>query len=177
GGGMFNYTVLPSTSLAVGYYYNFLREILEAFNNQKSIQIILERDRTGKPTKTIDYEIKKPYPTIEIRVPQNLASLKKEVLTWNTSEYKQIFINAASRTYPFFLQGEFKEDQILSIFDIPTTLYASYLTIKELFTDSFLKTQNNERKLINKEIRNFERTLSKLIDDTIEEKFYKFTIY
>ena len=174
---LFRYTILPSTALAIGYYHNFLEEILNAFNNQKSIEIILERDKSGKATKTIDYEIKKPYPTVEIRVPYSLSSLKKDILTSETSDYKQIIINAPSRPYPFYIHGEFKIDEPINIFDIPTTLYAFYLTIKEFFKDSFLKTQNNERKLINKEIKNFEMTLSKLIPDGIEKKFYKFTVY
>ncbi len=174
---LFNYSILPSTSLAIGYYHNFLEEILNAFNNQKSIEIILERDRFGKPVKTIDYEIKKPYPTIEIRVPYNLSSLKKDILNIETSTYKQILINASNRPYPFYLKGEFNANEPINIFDIPTTLYASYLTIKEVFKNSFLKTQNIERKLINKEIKNFEKTLSKLIPDGLEKKFYKFTVY
>ena len=174
---LFKYTILPSTALAIGYYHNFLEEILHAFNNQKSIQIILERDKAGKATRTIDYEIKKPYPTIEIRVPHDLSALKKDVLTIKTSDYKQIIINAPSRPYPFYIHGEFDADKPIKIFDIPTTLFTSYLTIQAFFKDSFLKTQGNERKLNNKEIKNFQQTLSKLIPDGVENKFYKFIVY
>jgi predicted nucleotide-binding protein len=38
------FTVLPSTSLAFGYYHNFLKPVLQALDNQKSIEIILEKD-------------------------------------------------------------------------------------------------------------------------------------
>lgn len=174
---LFQYSILPSTALAIGYYHNFLEEILHAFNNQKSIEIILERDISGKAIRTIEYALKKPYPTIEIRVPHNLSALKKDILTSETSDYKQIIINAPSRPYPFYIPGEFNINEPINIFDIPTTLYASYLTIKAFFKDSFLQNQNNEQKLINKEIKNFEKTLSKLIPDGIEKKFYKFTVY
>lgn len=151
--------------------------ILKAFNRQKTIEIILERDSSGKVIKKLDYELKKPYPTIEIRVPKNLAGLQRDIINKKTSDYKQIFINAVSRPYPFYVNGKFDQKTKINLFDIPTTLYASYMTIKEFFKQSFLATDDNEQKLMNKEIKNFEKTLSKLIPDGIESKYYKFTVY
>lgn len=174
---LMSYSMLPSTALAVGYYHNFLEEILNALNSQKSIEVVLERDKLGKAIKTIDYEIKAPYPTIEIRVPRKLSSLKKDILTSETRAYQQIVINASSRPYAFYILGEFSPDKPIQLIDIPTTLYASYLTINTLFKSSFLATENNLEKLVDKEIRNFEQTLSKLIPDNIEKKFYRFKVY
>ena len=174
---LFTYTILPSTALAIGYYNNFLKPVLEALENQKTIEIVLERDRSGKVIKKIDYELKKPYPTIEIRVPKKLSTLQREVINKKTSDYKQILINAVARPYPFYVNGKFNQKTKINLFDIPTTLYASFLTIKEFFKPSFLATENNEQKLIDKEIKNFQKTLSKLIPDGIESKFYKFTVY
>lgn len=174
---LFTYTILPSTALAIGYYNNFLKPVLNALDNQKTLEIILERDRSGKVIKKIEYELKKPYPSIEIRVPKNLATLQREVINKKTSGYKQILINAVSRPYPFYVNGKFDQKTKINLFDIPTTLYASYLTIKEFFKPSFLAAENNEQKLIDKEIKNFEKTLSNLIPDGIESKFYKFIVY
>ncbi len=174
---LFTYTILPSTALAIGYYHNFLKPVLEALENQETIEIILDRDRSGKITNKIDYELKKPYPTIEIRVPGNLATLQRDVINKKTSAYKQIMINAVARPYPFYVNGKFEANTKINLFDIPTTLYASYLTIKAFFKPSFLATENNEQKLMDKEIRNFQKTLSKLIPDGIESKFYKFSVY
>jgi hypothetical protein len=176
-GDLFNYTILPSTSLAVGYYNNFLKPVLEALDNQKTIEIIVERDKSGKVIKKIDYELKKPYPTIEIKVPRKLATLQRDIINRKTSNYKQIVLSAVSRPFPFYINGKFEQNSKINIFDIPTTLYASYLTIKQFFKPSFLAAENNEQKLIDKEIKNFQKTLSKLIPDGIESKFYKFIVY
>ena len=138
---LFNYTILPSTALAIGYYNNFLKPVLDALDNQKTIEIILERDRNGNIIKKLDYELKKPYPTIEIRVPKNLAVLKREVINRSTSTYKQIIINAVSRPFPFYVNGKFDPNTRIRLFDIPTTLYASYLTIEEFFKPSFLAVE------------------------------------
>jgi hypothetical protein len=110
-------------------------------------------------------------------VPRTLASLERDVINRTTSDYKQIIIKAVSRQFPFYVQGEFDAESNLNVFDIPTTLYASYLTIKAFFSSSFLAEENNQQKLIDKEIRNFEQTLSRLIPDNLEQKFYKFTVY
>jgi len=174
---LFNYTILPSTALAIGYYNNFLKPVLEALQNQKTISIILEKDKAGNVLKKIDYELKKPYPTIEIKVPKNLSTLQREIINDVTANYKQIIIQAIARPFPFYVKGKFDHKSKINLFDIPTTLYASYLTIKEFFNPSFLATGDNEQKLIEKEIRNFEKTLSKLIPDGIERKFYKFSTY
>jgi hypothetical protein len=171
------FAILPSTSLALGYYHNFLKPILQALENQKSIEIILEKDRSGNAVKKIEYELKKPYPVIEIRVPRNLAALERDTINRATSDLRQIIVKAVSRQFPFYIQGEFNENSNLRVFDIPTTLYASYLTIKAFFSPSFLAEENNEQKFMDKEIRNFEQTLSRLIPDNIEFKFYKFIVY
>lgn len=172
-----NFTVLPSTSLALGYYHNFLKPVLQALETQNSIEIILEKDRAGNALRKVDYELKKPYPVIEVRVPRNLSALERDVINRTTSGLKQIIIKAVSRQFPFYIQGEFDANSNLNVFDIPTTLYTSYLTIRKFFTDSFLVEENNEQKLIDKEIRNFQQTLSRLIPDNQEFKFYKFIVY
>ncbi len=174
---LFSYTILPSTALAIGYYNNFLKPVLEALDNQKTIEIILERDRSGKVIRKLDYEPKRPYPTIEIRVPRKLSELKRETINRKTADFQQIVISAISRPYPFYVKGQFDPGKKIQLFDIPTTMYASYLTIKEFFKPSFLATDDNEQKLIDKEIRNFEKTLSKLIPNGIENRFYKFAVY
>jgi hypothetical protein len=174
---LFNYAILPSTSLAIGYYHNFLKPVLEALQNQKSIEIILEYDKVGNVIRKMDYELKKPYPTIEIRVPRKLSTLQREIVNNTTANFQQIILKAIARPFPFYVKGRLDEQSKISLFDIPTTLYASFLTIKEFFKPAFLATDNNEQKIIDKEIRNFRKTLSKLIPDGIERKFYKFTVY
>lgn len=173
---LLSYSVLPSTALAIGYYHNFLKPVIAAFQERDTIEII-KRGKGGKPDEKFEYSLTNHFPTMEVRVPQKLSSLQRDVLEVVTKDYVQIIIKSKTRSFAFYVHGEFDENSDLHIFDIPTTLFASYLTIKEVFTRQFLASENNERKLIDKEIRNFEKTLSKLIPDVIEHKFYTFSVY
>ena len=62
------------------------------------------------------------------------------------------------------------------LFDIPTTMFASYLAIKRIFTDEFLERENNFKLIESREIANFERTLRILVPDKIEKNFFRFSV-
>ena len=62
------------------------------------------------------------------------------------------------------------------LFDIPTTMFASYLAIKRIFTDEFLERENNFKLIESREIANFERTLRILVLDEIEKNYFKFSV-
>jgi S1/P1 nuclease len=57
------------------------------------------------------------------------------------------------------------------LFDIPTTMFASYVAIIRILTDEFLERENNFKPIESREITNFERTLRILVPDRIEKNY------
>ena len=51
-----HFSLLPSTSLAIGYYNNFLRRVFEAFEHSDKIKIV-EKDATGEKISETDCDI------------------------------------------------------------------------------------------------------------------------
>ncbi|WP_160318893.1 TIR domain-containing protein [Arthrobacter sp. ERGS1:01] len=171
-----DFTMLPSTSLAIGYYQNFLRKVFSAFEHSKSFQVI-EKDENGEEIAT-SYDLKNHYPTIEIRMPANLIDLEQESLNRYTSSYKRIIINAKSRPFPFYVSGRLSaKGQSLHLFDVPTTMLSSKLAIDEYFSADFLAQDDTRRTLESREIANFEHTLRVMVPDWIERKYFRFSIW
>jgi hypothetical protein len=172
----YKFSLLPSTSLAVGYYHNFLKPVLDALSNEKSFDII-RKNKEGEVLERFTQKIEDHSPTIEIQVPRNLASLERMMLRVHTADFTQLVLGTRVRDFPFYVRSRVSPEEDLRLFDIPTTLLSSYITIQSIFSESFLAEEGNLQRLMDREIRNFEETLHKLIPDEQEHKFYRFTIY
>ena len=169
------FSLLPSTSLAIGYYYNFLRRVFDAFRQVDKVKIA-ERDVKGNIIAEAEQDIIERSPTIEVRVPKNLAELDPDTIKQRTSALKQITITANVRSFPFYIDGDFVNGREFKLFDIPTTMYASFLAIQKIFTDEFLARDNNQKLIESREIANFEKTLRILVPNKIEEKYFNFIV-
>jgi hypothetical protein len=132
----------PSTSLAIGYYNNFLRRVFEAFEHSDKIKII-EKDAAGKKISETECDIINRYPTIEVQIPQNLVELDQDSFKRRAAGLKQIVVETKIRPFPFYIEGDFVNRKEFKLFDIPATMFASYLAIKRIFTDEFLERENN----------------------------------
>ncbi|SRR6266496_5600542 len=170
-----HFSLLPSTSLAIGYYNNFLRRVFEAFDNSEKITIC-EKDSKGNKVSEKEFTLQDEYPTIEIQIPQNLAELEQELLKRKTRSYKQIIVETKIRPFPFYIEGDFVNGKDFILFDIPTTMYASYIAMKKIFSEEFLARENNLKFMESKEIENFERTLRIMVPDYIEKNYFRFAI-
>lgn len=169
-----HFSMLPSTSLAVGYYFNFLNRVYEAFERSDTFTVS-ERNDKGDYIDIATYPIKDRYPVIEVRMPSNLAELGHDVIKKRTQGFKQVRVNAMTRTFPFYIEAELGGTGLPRLFDMPTTLFASYKTIHEIFSAEFLARENNLVHIMDKEIENFERTLRLLIPDGVEREYFRFT--
>lgn len=172
----YDFTVLPSTSLAIGYYNNFLKPVLYALDTEKTFEIV-QKDRNGEVMTRFTQAIEDHTPTIEIRTPRDLSVLDRDVLKERTRGYTQIILTTKVRPFPFYVQGSFGENDTLHLFDIPTTLLASYCTIREFFSNAFLAQEGTLQRLMDREVRNFEMVLSKLMPNRMERMYYVFTVY
>lgn len=170
-----HFTLLPSTSLAIGYYNNFLRRVFEAFEHSDKIKII-EKDAAGKKISETECDIINRYPTIEVQIPQNLVELDQDSFKRRAAGLKQIVVETKIRPFPFYIEGDFVNGKEFKLFDIPTTMFASYLAIKRIFTDEFLERENNFKLIESREIANFERTLRILVPDKIEKNYFRFSV-
>ena len=99
-----HFSLLPSTSLAIGYYNNFLRRVFEAFEHSEKIKII-EKDASGKKTAETECDIVNRYPTIAVQVPQNLVELDQDSFKRRTAGLKQIVVETKIRPFPFYIEG------------------------------------------------------------------------
>ena len=98
-----HFSLLPSTSLAIGYYNNFLRRVFEAFEHSEKIKII-EKDASGKKTAETECDIVNRYPTIEVQIPQNLVELDQDSFKRRTAGLKQIVVETRSDPFRFLLR-------------------------------------------------------------------------
>lgn len=171
----YRFTLLPSTSLAIGYYKNFIEKVLRAFETMDEYEIF-EKNEANEKINIQKRKIKNRIPTITILLPNKLANLKSINLNHIAYDFTRVNIESKSRQYPFYLDGDIHDENNLNFFDIPTTLLASLETIERLFDDNFLERENIRESIERREISNFEKTLRKLLKDNIENNTIKFEV-
>jgi hypothetical protein len=170
-----HFTMLPSTSLAIGYYNNFLKRVFEAFQTTDKFTVV-ERDDKGNVSKETELDIGDRYPTIRVMLPRNLEELEADSLKEQTVRYKQIVVSTKSRNFPFYIQGDVTGTQSPILFDVPTTLLSSRIAIDEIFPADFLARENTRTHLESREIANFQRTVE-IVAKTSELKHIEFSTW
>jgi len=162
-GDMPNFTMLPSTALAIGYYNNFLKRVFEAFEFSDSYSIV-ERDDRGNIISEKSHRIVDRQPQIHVLLPQCLQDLEPARLKRRTSAYRQIAVTTRYREFPFYIGGHPTPNaREVRLFDIPTTLLSSKIAIEEIFSRSFRRRKNILKHLESREIANFGRTLQLMV--------------
>jgi Predicted nucleotide-binding protein containing TIR-like domain len=169
-----NFTMLPSTSLAIGYYNNFLKKVFEAFEFTDKFQIV-ERDDKGNEIERTVLDITNRHPTIHVMLPQDLGELEADSLKDRTAGYKQIRVSNKFRSFPFYIEGD--PDDIQNnptLFDVPTTMLSSHIAIKKIFSEEFLARENTLAHLESREIANFKRTVLNMVPGKVQREHLKF---
>ena len=170
-----HFTMLPSTSLAIGYYNNFLKRVFDAFEIS-DFYTVVERDEKGQIVREDRCRITDRRPLIHVKLPRRLRDLESDQLKEKTSLYRQIAVTTRFREFPFYIGNESDTDTNLTLFDIPTTMLSSKIAIEKIFSAQFLARDNILERLENREIINFERTLRIMVPDKLEHKYFKFSI-
>lgn len=174
---MATFTLLPTTSLAVGYYTNFLSKVLEAFRTKDFFEVV-ERDDHGDEIESTRRQVgirNRDY-VIHVEMPQRLRELESAALRYRVRGYTQVKLSTEFRTFPFFIRtraADIGESGTLELFDVPTTMLAASRAIRGIFDDGFLAGEGRLELIEEREIANFQETISKIMVYG-EDRFIKF---
>lgn len=144
--------VLPSTSLAIGYFNSFISKVSKH---------IIEADGSILNKSKLEHKDV----SIEIKVPIELSDDvgAKAFVHYKENEFKIDEIGDPKRPFPIrFYKDE--SDHKLTIIDIPTTLNSIRPSINLLIPDTGIGVNEDKLKLELKELENFKRTLEYLVE-------------
>jgi hypothetical protein len=145
---------LPSTALAIGYFQNFLSRVCDKLDD---FEPVLIADRK------IDYTSFK----LHVIIPDKLELLDDDNMKSILKRLTLVRIkNSQFREFPFYMQALPPEGtKHLDLFDIPTTMRTSRETIKRIFTGEFVGRNDLQSRAEKREAANFERTLHLLLEE------------
>ena len=153
-GSTVEFSHLPSTALAIGYFHNFISRVCDKLDNFEPITI-------GK--KKLEY---KSF-TLNIVIPDKLILLDDANLKNILRGLKSVKINNSQfREFPFYMQAlPSKKKPHLELFDIPTTMKASRETILRIFKEEYVGKSNLQTRAEIRETGNFEKTLRLMLEE------------
>ncbi|MBA3963795.1 MAG: nucleotide-binding protein [Chthoniobacterales bacterium] len=148
------FSQLPSTALAIGYFENFISRICNQLDNYEPVTI---KDRQLNYTSF----------TLNIVIADDLRLVEQDNLRSIIRGLEQVKVTASGfRDFPFYVQSVPAEgDTHLELFDIPTTMKSCRRAIQKIFASEYLGKNNLQKRAEQREISNFEHTLRLLIDD------------
>jgi hypothetical protein len=155
---------LPSTALAIGYFQNFLSRVCDKLDDFEPVFIA---DRK------IDYTSF----TLHVIIPDRLELLDDDNLRSILKGLKSVMIHDSKfREFPFYVQAVPAEGAThLDLFDIPTTMRSSMETILRIFRQDYIGDSNLQSRAEKREVANFEKTLHLLLNERpIWKKFIQF---
>lgn len=144
--------LLPSTVLAIGYFYNFVSIVCESIHKKSDIKV--------------DDSIFKKF-ELNIVIPKDLdADIKKRATVYFKSKtLKEIQFETSSRNFPVFVTYDNESKDILKLYDMPTTLGGIDKAIEMFMRKGHIGKTSQQKLLEERELRNFQTTLQNLIDN------------
>jgi hypothetical protein len=149
----FDLGLLPSVSLAYGYFDNFVRRTCDRLLDVKTIVV------RGRRIPFDDFRFK-------ILIPDDLSAdmYDKVKARRHTQHWESIKINAGGlRPYDFHVDLSPNAQGRIEIYDIPLTLNSLHQAIQQYLEKSSLGRDYYERMLEQREISGFQRVLDTLI--------------
>lgn len=148
-------SLLPSTSLAIGYFENFLKKISQALFNLKNIEV------DGH-----NYDVSKISKKLQVIIPDNID---EDWYTWAEVFYKncdvrKVNINTSMRTLGVILDyHKFINERKVQILDIPQTIRAAFQSIELVIGRDYIGNTSLFERAKKREVDNFIKTLINLI--------------
>ena len=146
----FELSFVPSTVLAVGYFENFVSQVCS--------ELIKSEKREANKKNYTDFRL-------HIAIPDELPDkFQDQILAYlHDKHLQQIAVATDTRPYNFYLDFEQKNETVLELYDIPTTLSGVKKAIEMALRKDHIGKSERERILKKKEMNNFCRTLDHLI--------------
>ena len=143
--------LLPSTALAIGYFFNFVQAVCD------SLSIMNEIELNG--TKYNKFKFK-------IIIPKDLdADMKKRAINYfRKNNFEQYPIQTSGRNYPLFVTMDKSDTSTLTLCDMPTTLNGIDKAIEMYLKKGHIGKSSEQELLEQRELRNFEIVLRNLIE-------------
>lgn len=144
--------LLPSTVLAIGYFYNFVSIVCESCHSKSNI--------------LVDETIFKKF-ELNIVIPKDLdADIKKRATVYfNSKTLKEIQFKTSSRNFPVFVTYDNESKEILKLYDMPTTLSGIDKAIEMYMRKGHIGKTSQQKLLEERELRNFQITLQNLVEN------------
>lgn len=144
--------LLPSTVLAIGYFYNFVSIVCESIHKTSEIKV--------------DESSFKKF-ALNIVIPQDLdADIKKRAAVYFKSKtLKEIQFETSSRNFPVFVTYDNESKDTLRLYDMPTTLGGIDKAIEMYMRKGHIGKTSQQKLLEERELRNFQTTLQNLVDN------------
>jgi hypothetical protein len=153
--------LLPSTSLAIGYFKNFVLQVCEQL-------ITMKRFKLGKRY----YDLTKDIFDFYIVIPDSPSNASHEGFARfvRRNDLTKVVLQNRnrSRTFPFYVDSVLRKQRVL-LFDYPTTLLSVREAIRLAVPAS--TTEHDILALEQREIYNFIRTLQKLLKEPSAANF------
>jgi hypothetical protein len=155
---------LPSTALAIGYYYNFIKRVCEDLH--ANAKIVIGDRENAKEIKVKDFKF-------HVIIPYNLDD--NGVDDFKTFYHRKQSLNSATtgtletkRGYPFVFKFEppdqnEKDDKIIDLFDVPSTLNTIGEALKLYMPRVQVGESEEVEHLESRELSNFAKVLRYLI--------------
>jgi len=143
--------MLPSTVLAIGYFYNFIQPVCDYLGGGNEIEVEGKKFAKAK---------------FKIVLPLNLDSdlKKKAKIFYKKNLFQALEIETPHRAYPLFVAVNEADDN-LTLSDMPTTLNGIEKAIEMYLRVGHIGKTNEQKLLEERELRNFELVLRKLIEN------------
>ena len=142
--------LLPSTVLAIGYFYNFVKIVSETLLENPVLKV--------EEHEFSNFEL-------NIVIPKDLdADLKKRsTIYFRRNSLKQIQLDCKNRSFPVYVTYDEKNLDKLRLYDMPTTLNGIDKAIEMYLRKGHIGKSTQQTLLEEMELRNFKTTLSNLI--------------
>lgn len=148
----FELSFAPSTVLALGYFDNFILPVCRELMQSS------KREVEGKNFSDFIFNI-----VIPDELPNNFHDQVIEYL--GNNNLKEMKVETVTRKYNFYLDYDYGVQDILNLYDLPTTLGALKKSIEMAVPKSYVGELEREKIFKKKEMSNFCRTLTYLVNE------------